>query len=134
MESEFGILEKLPLNCRHGKRVLCMVEHAMPFQTNSFYFYHCNLENIIKFNLVDNWITSIREMMISYLHLSQNRTKAKMELENYALLAVLPYAGSLAQRSPAMTRLAALMPEDNFMNIIQITNKKPAKEHKLSGG
>ena len=44
----------------------------------------------------------------------------RSERRLYALLAVLPYAGSLDQRSPEMTRLAALMPVRNKVSELNL--------------
>jgi Tfp pilus assembly PilM family ATPase len=59
----------------------------------------------------------------------------RSELRLYALLAVLPYAGSLDQRSPEMTRLAALMPVGNKvseLNFIFQWKKKMGKQAALT--
>ena len=54
-------------------------------------------------------------------------SRLNYRMQRYALLDVLPYAGSLLQRSPEMTRLAALIPERNEMRDSKCIRMKATK-------
>jgi hypothetical protein len=55
-------------------------------------------------------------------------SRLNYRMQRYALLDVLPHAGSLLQRSPEMTRLAALIPERNEMRDSKCIRMKATKK------